>query len=282
MKGSNFIVIGAAKCGTTTLCDQLSGHPDIFVSSPKEPKFFSLDENYEQGYESYFKLFENAGSAKARGEGSVNYTLRDHHPETAARIHAFNPEMKLIYVVRHPIERLISHWRMTRLSDITQKDLPGSVNDPNLNKALVHGSRYQYQLDAYLEYFDESQIKVVFLEDMASDPCKVLKECFDYLGVDANWEVERPNRVSNKTNSSGLRSSLALAIKRMPGMSVIKKMVPRKVIIFCKDELGLWPASPVAEVDVEYRDQLTRELKSETLDFLKKHGKADSYWQGFE
>lgn len=110
----NFIVIGAAKCGTTSLCDLLAGHPDIFFSNPKEPLYFSNRERYgdEEFRADYEALFNGVRTESMIGEGTTTYT----HPEIAGivaeRIAATLPACKLIFMARHPIRRLESDWRM--------------------------------------------------------------------------------------------------------------------------------------------------------------------------
>ena len=106
----DFIVIGAMKSATTTLHEQLARQPGLFMSVPKEPNFFSDDDNYAQGLGWYSSLFRDAPAGALRGESSTHYTKLPTHPRTVDRMVQALPDVKLIYVMRHPIDRLISQY----------------------------------------------------------------------------------------------------------------------------------------------------------------------------
>ena len=106
----DFIIIGAMKSATSTLQEQLVLQPGIFMSSPKEPNFFSDDDVYSNGLNWYSSLFENAKPGDLSGEASTHYTKLPTYPETIKRLKESLPELRLIYVMRHPIDRLISHY----------------------------------------------------------------------------------------------------------------------------------------------------------------------------
>ena len=97
----NFIIIGAAKSATTTLTTILPKHPDIFISKPKEPKFFGR--YYSKGWDWYAKRFSDGQGLALRGEGSTMYTSQmKAFKDTPELMHRHLPKLKLIYIVRHP------------------------------------------------------------------------------------------------------------------------------------------------------------------------------------
>src|SRR6185312_16834851 len=98
----DFMIIGAMKCATTTLHEQLARQPGLFMSRPKEPNFFSDDENYARGWAWYGSLFRPAGSADLRGESRTHYTKLPTYPRTVERIRRDLPRLKPIYGMRHP------------------------------------------------------------------------------------------------------------------------------------------------------------------------------------
>ena len=106
----NFIVIGAPKCGTTTLCHLLAQHPQVFMCTPKEPAFFSREEIYQRGLAWYESLFEPGRDKKLRGEGTTGYTASLSDVVASSRIAQHLPDARLIYCVRHPIRRIESIW----------------------------------------------------------------------------------------------------------------------------------------------------------------------------
>ena len=106
----DFIVIGAMKSATTTLHEQLARQPGIFMSRPKEPNFFSDDDVFARGFDWYGSLFEKAGrgtsgASRARITRSCRPTR-----DTVDRLAAALPRVKVVYVMRHPIDRLLSHY----------------------------------------------------------------------------------------------------------------------------------------------------------------------------
>ncbi|WP_306751781.1 hypothetical protein [Paracoccus actinidiae] len=103
----DFIVIGAMKCGSSTVCAYLEDHPGVFMVPRAEPNFFSHDENHARGPAWYENFFAGQDGAKLRGEGSNAYALGQMFPHCDARMAAYKPDLKLIYVVRHPVERIV-------------------------------------------------------------------------------------------------------------------------------------------------------------------------------
>ena len=110
MSKPDFIIIGAAKSGTTTLYQYLCRHPQIYMSTPKEPDFFSLDMNYHKGIEWYESLFDGAKPEQICGEASTTYSRWHQHPKAAERISQYLPKVKLIYIMRHPVDRAYSFY----------------------------------------------------------------------------------------------------------------------------------------------------------------------------
>ena len=103
----NFIIIGAAKSATTTLTTILPKHPDIFISKTKEPKFFGR--YYNKGWDWYASRFSEGQGSALRGEGSTMYTSQmKAFKNTPELMHQYLPKLKLIYIVRHPLDRIIS------------------------------------------------------------------------------------------------------------------------------------------------------------------------------
>lgn len=102
-----FLVIGAAKCGTTTLCELLGAHPDVFVTDPKEPHYFSRVKRHLK-QEWYEGLFAGATTEKALGEGSTSYSHPNRINLVAPTLRRLVPDCRLVYVVRHPVRRLES------------------------------------------------------------------------------------------------------------------------------------------------------------------------------
>lgn len=181
-----FIVIGAMKCGTTSLYYQLDAHPEISMSVQKETNYFIRGRDFEKGrYEKGREWYESRfrEQAKARGECSPNYTKAHLFPGVAQRMHELVPDVRLVYMVRDPIERLISHYVQNRVQRLEDRSFSVAVTEPRKNK-YVMTSRYYWQLRPYLGFFDENQILVRSLESLRDRPIEILGEIHSFLGVD--------------------------------------------------------------------------------------------------
>ena len=95
----DYVLIGAMKCGTSTLAAQLGAQPGIFMTEPKEPNFFSDDANFAKGTDWYASLFAGAAGEDLTGEASTHYTKRPELPETVTRLKAHVPQAKLVYML---------------------------------------------------------------------------------------------------------------------------------------------------------------------------------------
>src|SRR5918992_682833 len=127
----NLIVIGAQKCGTSALHHYLHLHPDICMSAQKELNFFVESKNWSKGlawYESNFRGKD--GKAKIYGEASPDYTGYPAAPGVPARMHSIVPDAKLILMVRHPVDRIISQYIHLRGSGVETRSLSEALKVP--------------------------------------------------------------------------------------------------------------------------------------------------------
>ena len=200
-----FLIIGAAKAGTTSLYHYLHQHPDIFMSPVKEPNFFVF-ECHTLHFEgpgdqavvaqsvttlaAYEALFAEGAQAQARGEASPLYL---HVPEAPARIQRHVPDIKLIACLRHPVDRLHSHfWNMVKCGREPLQDFAEALAaEPERQRAnwewgwqYTAGGFYHAQLSRYYATFDPSQILVLLFEDFIANPVAVLQSIFRFLDVD--------------------------------------------------------------------------------------------------
>ena len=169
----NFLVIGAAKAGTTALTEYLRAHPEVFVSDPKEPQFFPEEFNWHLGLDWYARHFAGAGDARAIGEGSTTYTRFPHSKGVPERIAATLPGVRLVYVVRHPIERMISQYQQHRYHGWEpERSVERALRD---NLFYTDISRYATQVEQYLPHVPLERMLIVKSEDMAADRLSQLR-----------------------------------------------------------------------------------------------------------
>lgn len=214
----NFLIIGAAKSGTSSLYMYLKQHPDIFMSPIKEPHFFSFDSESKMtkgpgdpirkaitDYDQYIHLFDNASEESAIGEASTSYLYR---PEAPKRIHELIPDVKLIAILRDPAERAFSaYMHVVRdgretLSNFSEA-LKLEANRIQENwDPIWHFTKvgfYYKQLARYYDLFDQDQIRVYLHEDLVKEPEKLLENIFCFLDVNPDFSPD----LSVKFNVSG-------------------------------------------------------------------------------
>jgi hypothetical protein len=179
-----FIVIGSMKSGTTSLYHYLRSHEQIFMSRIKELDFFAEAANWSRGMDWYRQQFKGAETALARGEASTLYTKYPEHGGVPERIAAALPDVRLVYVVRDPIERLRSHYQH-RVMTGKEKSPPevALLEDPS----YLNCSKYAMQLERYLDHFPREQILVVPSEALKLDRACTVQQVYEFLGVDPAW-----------------------------------------------------------------------------------------------
>lgn len=198
-----FLVLGAAKAGSSTLCHLLGLHPEVFMSPKKEVHYFSFEPTWAKGADWYEAWFEGADPSQQRGEGSTSYSVRNVFPEAARRIAEYDPTLRLIYIARHPLERMESAWLQLRrfgvrspFEDVGMVELPDALRtDADFATALreqtasiVDSTNYWREIDRYRALFPDERIHVLLLDDLQRDPRGTLSRVFEFLGVDPTFE----------------------------------------------------------------------------------------------
>ncbi len=225
MRWPDFLIIGAAKAGTTALYHYLRQHPDIFACPVREPNYFGLNRspasycgpgdqdtiglNSIADRAAYLDLFKGAGVGKKAGEVSPLYL---YSPSAARRIYEANPSMKLIVILRHPADRayasylhLVRDGRESLGSFEAALEAEGGRIEAGWEHLWHYRSMgyYASQLDTYLEHFDRSQLLILLTENFKRKPDVILKSCFSFLDVDPMF---KPN-MSRRPNQSGIPRS---------------------------------------------------------------------------
>jgi hypothetical protein len=206
----NLLIIGAQKCGTTSLHAYLDLHPDVQMASEKELDFFIADRAWRNGPEWYAGRFSDA---PIRGEASPNYTawpVWDGVPERAA---ALVPGARLVYLVRDPIERIESHYLQRRLQDGARGDIEtviGDVGDPT--NLFVARSRYATQLERWLEHFPREQVLVVAAEELRDDRVATVAAVLAHVGL---HDPVDPQLLAAEHHRSDTKAELAPVAERL-------------------------------------------------------------------
>lgn len=203
----NLLIIGAMKCGTTSLHNYLNQHSDIFMSEIKELNFFSDEEKFHHYLDWYKQQF--CTDKPVRGESSQNYSKCDGFKGVPARIASLIPDVKLIYIVRDPVARIVSHFIDLKTYEYIPpgKDINRTFDEHNLGKnPLIRTSMYWRQISAYLDYFSEDQILILTTEELKDNTRETLNKVFDFLKVPRQDIAEMPvlNKGSEKSYDNKL------------------------------------------------------------------------------
>jgi hypothetical protein len=189
-----FVVIGAMKAGTVSLRHYLDDHPDVFLGRGGkfgEPNFFIAEYNWPRGRGWYESLFDGAGQAAAIGECSPSYTMAPAFRGVPERMAQVVPAARLIYVVRDPIARMQSMYMHQVSAGRERRRAEAAL----LDDRYLGPSRYGFQLAAFLDYFDRSQVLVIASEVLRDRPREALSAVFGHLAVDpAAADIDQRHR----------------------------------------------------------------------------------------
>jgi hypothetical protein len=244
MRMPDFIVIGAAKSGTTSLFRHLDGRDDVFLPAIKEPEYFARDDRFAAGPTAYAALFAQARPDQTVGEASTLYTLGPHFPQAAARIAAALPDVRLVYMMREPVARAYSFYGQlvkgyqNRTRDMQVRRTFEECLDPDAPRGgflaphqtylpdvpglFTDGSDYLMQIGAYLEHFPREALLFVTFEEYMADPAAVMTRICAHVGIAppvpgteaaprVNVAADHFGRVRIERFAAGLTASVPLA-----------------------------------------------------------------------
>lgn len=283
----NFFIVGAAKCGTTSLYAGLRLHPGVFMCYPKEPHFFTqvtppreLRWHFDTTIDEpgYLRLFERGRGFQAVGEASTSYLW---HPRVPARIRRQAPDARIIISLRDPVERAYSHYLMhvregiqtLPFYDALQQDLSRSEPSWGVSHMYVEKGRYAAQVERYLETFGPERVKIVLLDDFRRNPRATLLGLARFLGLDpapvARIDVatiHNPHKAPRGRWAERLAGSM---LARVLGETV----VPRRLGLFVYQHMLLRSAAKPA-MDQRARDFLLETYQSEIDDLERILGRS--------
>ncbi len=230
LRKPNLFVIGARKSGTSSLYKCLYTHPEIYLPSVKETKHFSAQEEWSKGNGQYLKLYSKASNEVYLGDVSPSYTGLPWCEGIAERIYNFNSSAKIIYILRDPLERMLSHYK--HYLDRGEETLVLSEEIKEKCEYLML-SNYAYQLKPYHDLFGSDAIYVDTLEAMKKSPESFYKSLFKWLGVDSSFvppnsrkRFHRSGAIVQQWDNSSMVVKIARGIKRS---TIINRLTPRKI-----------------------------------------------------
>jgi hypothetical protein len=239
----DFIVIGAMKSGTTSLHHYLNLHPEISMSNPKEIDFFSLDSNWEKGVKWYENHFTE--NTKICGESSTSYTKYPAFDNAAKRMYSVLPNVKIIYLIRDPIERIVSHYIQNYSAGRENRAISKALKNFK-NNHYINCSKYYYQLKQYFKYYNSTDITIISSNELLDNRRKTLQEIFKTLNVNDLFYCAEYSKVLHRSELKS-RKTIIGRLKRKIGSristnlkefhrnlfltSIIERLLPTKRII---------------------------------------------------
>ncbi|MBE9039583.1 sulfotransferase [Oscillatoriales cyanobacterium LEGE 11467] len=218
MKNNFLLILGAMKCGTTSLFHYLSEHPQISPATNKEPHFFSEDRNLAKGMTWYRSLWDWKPQHIIAMEASTTYTMSPKYPNVPERIaQVKDAEFRFIYIMRHPFKRIESHMRHL-LSGGHQKTA-------EIIEEHLAFSEYAKQLDAYTKIFGKDRIYMLLLEDLTKNPKGELQKICQFLQIDPNFQFQNLQLILNSNKTLNLHPALRKLYK-MPAVKSVSRLVP--------------------------------------------------------
>ena len=275
----SFLIIGAAKSGTTSLAEYLDQHPEVFFCPTKEPNYFAFagetlpppgpvspEVLYElfyrysvTDYGEYLSLFESVGQQKAIGEASVRYL---YYEEAPRRIKEKIPDVRLIVILREPVSRLYSHYCMNVQYQLEPLSLPEAMAAEKARRDANWGWDWHYanvslyfkQIKRYLDLFGRDQVKVFLYDDFVDKPLAVYQEICRHIGVSDRFvpDMSRRGMVSYRPKNFTLDRWLHWPNR---ARTLLRHYFPR-ITGSAISRLGRWNSGPVPRLDAVLRKEL--------------------------
>ena len=277
----NLIIIGAQKCGTSSLHHYLNCHPEVSMSKQKELDFFVESLNWKKGIHWYESQFD--GTAKTHGESSPSYTMYPNFTGVPERMHNYVPDAKLIYVVRDPIDRIVSHYLHQWYGKRLNETLIEILSDPASSRShhYINSSSYYLQLSQYLEFYDLSNIYIISLESLKDSPEVTMREIFRFLQLDETLIPAQSSTVVNATQAKIRTNKIGSLI--LPNSAPLRPLVNASVRMLpaaLKDRIRSLLSSKQdrPEIDTQVRETLQSSLQDDMSKFRELTGQEFKQW----
>ena len=192
-----FIVIGAQKAGTTSLYEYLRTHPNIGMAQPKELDFFSFEGKWRRGLDWYRTFFPRGRDRHSYGEISPSYAMSDLYPAAPARLARSLPNVKILYMVRHPVDRIASSYIHHVFTGEERRDPVSAVTK---DSRYLTASCYGLHLNEYLGLLPPEQVMLCSAEQLRSHREQTMRSILRFIGVETKID---PAQLAESHHPSG-------------------------------------------------------------------------------
>ena len=265
-KKPNLFIVGHTRSGTTSLKYYLEQHPDVFMVHNKKGYFgFETDYNSE---DEYLKQFSKVKNQTVIAEKCTDYLIC---PETAKRLKFFNPESKIIIMLRNPVEQSYSLHRYLLNETIeTFKNFSDALDAENFRKTEINSKKYSHHLfyreqmcyskmiKRYFDHFDKKNIFIIIFDDFKKNPLEIFKNICIFLEIDHNFIP----KIEIKNVSRAYRSKfIQIIFKRTPDfLKNILRYIPYSREIFIRIN---FPEKSIPKMNTSLKMQLQKEILGE-------------------
>ncbi|MEJ7797218.1 MAG: sulfotransferase domain-containing protein [Solirubrobacteraceae bacterium] len=276
----DFLMIGASKAGTTSMHHYLDQHPEIAMSYPKETNFFTR-EDYMDALDWYSSCF--ADTTGLRGEASPRYAAFPRSQHVPERIFALVPQVKLLYLVRDPIERCESHYYHNYFNRSESRGIDQTFAEwEDQDDPLIASSKYGMQLEQYLPFFSMSQIMIVDNRDLREARDATMSSVFSFLGVDPNFSSKAFERKIKDRTKTVRMSRVAARLHHSAPAQFGRRKLPRRIRepLFERTRRVLSPAGAVApaRLSPEVRERVAGLFHEDAARLRELTGLPFSHW----
>lgn len=291
-KSIDFLIIGAAKAGTTSLASWLGKHPDVCMSSPKETMFFGSPKLFDRGLDWFHaNFFSHYQGESLLGDATPAYSNRDRHPGTPERVFRANPAVKIIYIVRNPIRKAESSWQMYANLSPSLVNTPEHkacclkakegfdvyISDPAILANMISVCKYSFQLAPWISTFGQANTHVMFLEDLRADQDSEMRSLCNFLGLDPdplitiNLQAENTLK-ERRTQRKYVRCLTKTGMQKLLPQG-FKSFLARNPLMSFAQSTKLKPCWPDSVLD-----KFTEAVQGDLKNFLNDHSKPEDYY----
>lgn len=233
----DFLVIGAMKAGTTTLYHDLASQAAIRMSEVKEPSVLLRFPDPDQAIGNYARQFAGHRSGQLLGEASTEYSKLPRHSGVAERARdLLGADLKLVYLVRNPVERAVSHHHHAFSRGRQGADIDATARS---DSTLVDFGRYAMQLDPWIESFGMDRILVLRFEDYVRDRAAALRKVGAHLGVPVDPSLIPEDKAFNQSegNRIGTKSRIGPLLRSDIYQLGVRRLIPDRLRLWLRDKM---------------------------------------------
>ncbi|WP_411954016.1 sulfotransferase family protein [Alkalibacillus sp. S2W] len=288
MEKANLFIIGASKCGTTSLYEILNEHPEICMSNLKETGYFAKTSDIRKNI-NYKAFYQHYNNEKVIGEVSPIYSELNVVPWVPRDLYNYNPDAQIIYIIRNPIKRMESVWKQTMSTGhwrerVYEQKFGVDINKMPLDfkKAIynyppfLEASKYWKQIQGYRKFFDDNQIKVVLFEDFVNKPDEVIYDLYNFMGVE-QVNVNKSNLHYNPSQGKNMLNPKYKKILRLIHFVNTRLKTPYKLKKIIKSKIST--SIPKETIEGELKKDVLDILDEDVKMILSYANKNVDYWK---